>query len=174
MGVRDNRVPLARPLLGELRAELPVTVELLRRLPEAKLAFRPHERSMTLGRLASHIAECVKYGWQVLERDRIDSASPSSAPLDLGEVDAIVAAFEEHAARFERALSAADDEHLLSPWQYCKGETVLFDTRRISALRRLVLDHLIHHRGQLSVYLRLLDVPLPQIYGPSADDRRGY
>ena len=167
-------VPLNRPLLGEFRAELAATSRMLVRMPTARLAWCPHERSMTLGRLGSHIAEIARYGSLVLGTDRLDSEVRTVGSIDLESTDSIVDTLNSHGADFITALEQASDELLLGRWQYCKGERVLFDLRRVTALRIFVLNHLIHHRGQLSVYLRLLDVALPQLYGPTADDRTGF
>ncbi len=167
-------VPLRQPLVHELEVELSVTRPLLERLPGDRLEFRPHEKSMSLGRLATHIGECARYGWQVLATESIDSASPATPRPTLDSVGDIVTAFDREGAAFVAALESASDELLLGSWSYRKGERTIFEVRRVGALRRFVLNHLVHHRGQLTVYLRLLGVELPQVYGPSADDREGY
>ena len=167
-------VPLSRPLAKEFELELAATRRLLERVPEGKLDWRPHDRSMHLGRLASHVVEVVRYGSLVIESDALDSTRRSQGPLDLGSRADLLERLEAYAEAFLGALEGANDEHLLAPWRYCKGERVIFETRRLNALRTFVLNHWYHHRGQLTVYLRLLDVPLPQIYGPSADDSGGY
>jgi uncharacterized damage-inducible protein DinB len=167
-------VPLGRPILKELLFEAATTGRLLACMPPVGLTWRPHERSMSLGRLGSHIAEIARYGSLVLRTDRLDSEVRTQGPLDLDSLDEIVATFESHVTDFAALLGVATDDQLRQRWQYCKGERVILDLRRISALRTFVLNHLVHHRGQLSVYLRLLDVALPQVYGPTADDGTGY
>lgn len=162
------------PLLAEFKAEAASTSRLLRRVPGDRFAWRPHSRSMTLGRLASHVAEIARYGSLVLAHDRLDSEIRSRGPLDLDSVAAITDVFAADSADFLTALGEATDERLRERWQYCKGDRVIFDVSRVTALRTFVLNHLIHHRGQLTVYLRMLDVPLPQLYGPTADDAEGY
>jgi uncharacterized damage-inducible protein DinB len=129
---------------------------------------------MTLGRLASHVAEIARYGSLVLAHERLDSEVRSRGPLDLDSASAIVEVFAADSAQFLDDLEAATNERLRGRWQYCKGDTVILDVSRVTALRTFVLNHLIHHRGQLTVYLRLLDVPLPQLYGPTADDAEGW
>jgi uncharacterized damage-inducible protein DinB len=166
--------PLNQPLLRELEAELPVTRELLRRLPEASWTWSPHPRAMSLGRLGSHIAEVTRYGSLVLTTQRVDSEVRARGPMEPRGTTALLEVFDREAAEFTAALGAADDALLRGRWSYCKGDRVVFEVSRIGALRRFVLNHLVHHRGQLSTYLRQLDVELPQIYGPSADDSTGY
>jgi uncharacterized damage-inducible protein DinB len=129
---------------------------------------------MRLGRLVSHIAEVARYGSLVLATERLDSEVRGRGPLDLPSAATGLAAFDAEAAAFVDALRGADDSCLRGRWSYCKGDRVVFAVSRIGALRRFVVNHLVHHRGQLSTYLRQLDVALPQIYGPSADDRAGY
>jgi len=168
-----DRPALNQPFIKELALESPATIRLLRRLPGDQLSWRPHLRSMSLGRLASHIAEIARYGTLVLTADRVDSEARTRGPLDLDSVEAIITSFETEAEEFAGHLASADDAALRERWQYCKGEHVIFDVRRFVALRTFVFNHLVHHRGQLTVYLRLLEVPLPQLYGPTADDQVG-
>jgi uncharacterized damage-inducible protein DinB len=165
---------LGRPLAAEFERELGATRELLRRLPDARLGWRPHPRSMALGRLASHVVEIARYGSLVLATERLDSTRRSKGPLELDSSAALLACLETYAHDFLAALVGAGDERLMEPWRYCKGDRVIFEVSRLEALRTFVLNHWYHHRGQLTVYLRLLDVSLPQIYGPTADDGEGY
>ena len=129
---------------------------------------------MTLGRLSSHVVEVVRYGSLVIESESLDSDQRTQGPLDLESTTTILERLESHARGFRGALAGASDEHLLAAWRFCKGERVIFETRRLNALRTFVLNHWYHHRGQLTVYLRMLGVELPQVYGPSADDTEGY
>lgn len=165
---------LGRPLATEFELECGTTRQLLERVPDGHVGWQPHERSMSLGRLASHVVEVVRYGSLVLETDRLDSARRVQGPLELTSSREMIERLEAYAQAFRSALDAADDARLLESWSYCKGERVIFETRRIHALRTFVFNHLYHHRGQLTVYLRMLDIPLPQVYGPSADDASGY
>jgi len=167
-------MPLNRLLSGEFRHEVDGTLKLVSLLPVERMAWRPHERSMSLGRLGSHLAEIARYGSLVLDTQRLDSEVRTRGPLDLEHPEDIVEALRVESERYLAVLSSTDDAHLLAHWQYCKGDQVILDLPRIHALRKFVVHHLIHHRGQLTVYLRLLEVPLPQIYGPTADDRQGY
>ncbi len=162
-------------LAAELEREAAVTRRLLERVPGDRLDWQPHARSMTLGRLTGHIAELAFWGRATLERPQVDLAEdPDRRGATAESVDRLLVEFDRNLAGFQEALGACSDEQLLEPWRLVRGEQVIFAAPRVAALRGFVLSHMIHHRGQLSVYLRLLDVPLPQIYGPTADDRGGF
>ena len=161
---------LAKPLRGELKREAAATRRLLERMPEGKLSWRPHERSMSLGRLGAHIAELVAWGSAVLNEPLADLAGGSPAVGDT--VDEILAAFDRYVVALSADLERATNDSLLEPWRLVKGETTIMEARRVAALRGFILSHIIHHRGQLTVYLRLLDVPLPGVYGSTADEKK--
>lgn len=154
-------------LLPELRVEAPGTRRMLERLPPGSLAWRPHERSRTLGELAAHIADIPGLFLAALEQEELDRESFSS---DTGTVPAILATFDAHVTRAAEVLAGLADERLLAPWVYRYGERVVFELPRLVVARTTGLNHLIHHRGQLSVYLRLLGAGLPSVYGPTADE----
>jgi len=157
--------------LGDLDHELATTRRLLERVPEDKLAWKPHEKSMSLGRLAMHLAELPRLQSTVLADDFLDLETLGSRPMRsatsraelLAEFDGNVAAMREH-------LAGASDQTLASSWAVRRGDKVLLTQPRAAAMRSLGINHIVHHRGQLSVYLRLLDVPLPPMYGPTADE----
>lgn len=163
---------LTGALAGELKHEATSTRRLLERLPADKLDWRPHPRSMTLGRLAGHIAELAGWGTRTMQEPEVDLAAvPESQRGAVAEsVEQLLEEFDRGVAEFGAALEAASDEQLFEPWALRRGEQVMFEMRRIAALRGFIFSHLIHHRGQLTVYLRLLGVPLPQTYGPTADE----
>jgi len=165
---------LGRPLLAEFRRELEATRRLLDLVPTELFDWRPHEQSMTLGRLACHIVEIVRYGSLVLATESLDSERRTRGPLVSASTSDLLEHLDTYSESFSKALAAAGDDQLLGSWSYRKGDRTIFETRRLHALRTFVLNHWYHHRGQLTVYLRELDVPLPQIYGPSADDTTGY
>ncbi len=165
---------LATPLAAELRQEAAANRRLLERIAEDRLSWKPHERSMSLGRLAGHLAEIFSWGVAVLERDEVDTAAGDFRPRGGETKEEILAAHDDNVAALGRLLADADDERLLGRWKLRRAEKEIFDLRRIAALRGFVMSHAIHHRGQLTVYLRLLDIPLPQVYGPTADDRGGF
>jgi uncharacterized damage-inducible protein DinB len=160
-------------LLPEFDHEMATTRRLLERLPEAEFAWKPHDKSMALGQLAGHIANLPSWCTATLSTTVFDldtlpvefrSKPPQSRAALLDEFDAKVATARNQ-------LTSTTDGEFLSPWTLKKGGQEMFTLPRLSAIRSFVLNHLIHHRGQLSVYLRLKDVPLPSIYGPTADEQ---
>lgn len=161
---------LAEAMVGEFAHESTTTRKLLERLPEDKLAWKPHEKSMTLGRLASHLAEIPEWGDTIVNHDSFDMATVDSKPKPEPSKQEILAAFDKNVESFQRALEGQSDERLFQNWKLTQGEHVAVEMARVACLRGFVLSHTIHHRGQLSVYLRENDVPLPAIYGPSADE----
>jgi uncharacterized damage-inducible protein DinB len=156
-------------LRAELDHELATTKRLLDRIPPGKLAWKPHEKSMTLGGLGTHLANIPSWTPFILDRLELDLAD---APRTLGEpgaLDDILSLFEATRAAARTALEKTDAE-LAALWLLRKNGQELFAMPRLSAYRSFVVNHLIHHRGQLSVYLRLNDVAVPAIYGPTADE----
>jgi uncharacterized damage-inducible protein DinB len=162
-------MPLADALLMELDRELAVTRKLLERVPDRQFAWKPHPKSFTLGQLASHVAELPQWGVMTITQSELN-LDGSGGPTAPASHAALLAAFDEHAAAFRKNLTGRTDAELLAPWTLKHMGKPLFSMPRVSVLRSFVMNHLIHHRGQLSVYLRQLDVPLPSIYGPSADE----
>lgn len=164
---------IAETFLPEFDREIAVTRSLLERVPDADLAWKPHEKSMSLGQLASHIANMVHWTGITLRETEFDGNPPDGPPVPpmaaLGSTAAIVDEFEKNVRDARAALEAASDEDFAVHWALKNGGNVIFSMPRSVVVRSFVLNHLIHHRGQLSVYLRLRDVPLPSIYGPSAD-----
>ena len=157
-------------LLSDFRHELATTRRLLERLPDEHLGWKPHAKSMSLGALATHVVNLVLWQVMTLERDVFDLAGvPPTEPFSSRA--ALLGAFDERVARLYEVLAEADEEALAQPWTLRKGEAVLFEMPRATVLRGVGgLRHIVHHRGQLSVYLRLLDVPVPPLYGPTADE----
>ncbi len=159
-------------LLSELDDELALTRRLLERLPETALAWRPHGKSMSLGELASHLAEILRWGLPILERSGHDlEHDAQSHPTGVPSAAAALEAFDRAAADIRRALAGRTDAELASPWSLTQGRDLVMSLPRGAAVRRFLLNHLVHHRGQLTVYLRMHDVPLPPLYGASADER---
>jgi uncharacterized damage-inducible protein DinB len=162
---------LSEPIAAELQREAATTRKMLERVPEDKMAWRPHEKSMTLGRLAGHIAELPSLVASVVTRDEVDFAAGNYQPFEASNSAELLEKFDKNIAGAVEALKGqADDEYLLKPWRLKRNGQVLFELPRAAVLRTMGLNHVIHHRGQLSVYLRLLDVPLPSVYGPTADE----
>jgi uncharacterized damage-inducible protein DinB len=155
-------------ILMELDQEAKTTQRVLERVPEDKLSWRPHPRSMSLGQLAMHIATAQGNIAEMANVDNFKIGSMTQAePKSKKEV---MDAFSERTSKAKAILSTMDDNRMMSAWTLSKDEKVLMSVARIGIVRGLILNHLYHHRGQLSVYLRLLDVSIPSIYGPSADE----
>ncbi len=161
-------------LLPELEMEAATTRKFFERLPEDKLDFKPHEKSMPLGRLAGHIAEMMGWGSTTLETDQLDFApvgGPPMQPLFASSREQLLREFDKGAASFRTALPKASDQDFMKPWTLLSGGKVFFTMPRITVIRSMVLNHIIHHRAQLGVYYRMNNIPLPPSYGPSADER---
>jgi uncharacterized damage-inducible protein DinB len=158
-------------LLSEFDHEMAVTRRLLDRLPESAFSWKPHEKSMSLGGLATHLAQIPHWGTSILERESYDLVHDSTGVTAEKHTRAeVLDAFEKHTAEVRRALVSRSDVELMAPWALRRDGHLLMSLPRLSALRRFLLNHLVHHRGQLSVYLRLQNVPLPPLYGPTADE----
>lgn len=157
-------------LLPEFDHEMATTRRVLERVPDDRLGWKPHEKSMSMGRLASHVAELPVLVDAILNQDGFDMAAPRDKPRDLASSREIVELFDSVVGKARTLLAAAEDQTLLQPWSLKNGDHVIFTLPRVGVLRSMVYSHSIHHRGQLSVYLRLNDVPVPSIYGPSADE----
>ena len=161
--------------VGDLTHELSTTRRVLERLPDEHFGWKPHEKSMSLGGLAAHITNLVFWQRGILESDAFDFASAPPRPQATpSSRDEILRAFDENAAALKAALEQTDEEALGRTWTLTRGEQVMMSRPKAAALRSMGLSHMIHHRGQLGVYLRLLDVPVPPMYGPTADERGGF
>jgi uncharacterized damage-inducible protein DinB len=159
-------------LVAEFERESSATRRVLLRVPEAHMMWQPHPRSMTLGRLATHIAELPGWLTHILAEDPFDLAAIPATPACDTTTAAILARFDDCAARARTALRAATDTALLARWTLRKDGQEIVSLPRGVAARTEGLYHLTHHRGQLTVYLRLLNVPVPPLYGPTADEGR--
>lgn len=162
---------LADPFVQELDNEVKATRKCLERVPEDKFAWKPHEKSMTLGRLASHVAESLGWGVSTLESEEFAFTSGQFQAFTATNRDELLKTFDDNVAKLKRELGEASNEHLMHNWVMKMDGQTIIDMPRAAVIRSWVLNHLIHHRGQLSVYLRLIDVPVPSIYGPSADEQ---
>jgi len=163
---------LATSLLPELDNESATTRKLLETIPAAKAGWRPHPKSWSLGDLSVHIANLPSWMSITLAQTELDLAPPGGpvfTPPKFESPAATVRFFDANVAKARAALAAASDAELLVPWTLKNGGVAQFTLPRLAVLRSFVLNHLIHHRGQLTVYLRLCDVPLPSVYGPTAD-----
>ena len=160
---------IAESILQELEQEAATTRRVLERVPEDKLSWQPHQKSMTLGQLANHVAGVPGDIASITTGDEFDFANfPQSDPA-VTTAD-LLARHDASVAKAKDILSGTDDARATSPWKGLMGGQEMMTIPRVGVFRSLMLNHWIHHRGQLSVYLRLLDVPVPSIYGPSADE----
>lgn len=158
------------PMLNEFREEAAVTKRVLERVPANKLSWKPHTKSMSLGQLAMHIATVPGNLAKITQQDAFDVSQASfeqSAPKNVEEIQA---AFEQSVCEVEEYLKGMTEQKAQGNWRLMLRDKELFSKPRISVVRSIMLNHSYHHRGQLSVYLRLLDVPVPVIYGRSADE----
>ena len=162
-------MPLLDSILMELDVEAKTTRRVLDRVPSDKLGWKPHAKSMSLGQLAMHIATLPGGIARMATLDGFDVANFALPPVPDTTAE-IVAAYDASVAGAKETLPTMDDATLMSSWTLSKGGQAIMTMPRISLLRTIMCNHLYHHRGQLSVYLRLLDVPVPSIYGPSADE----
>lgn len=169
-------MPISQLLLAELDAEVQANRDLLERLPEGKWDWKPHEKSMTLSRLATHVAEIPSWSKSLLVADEIDFMSPEMqawTPREMQSKEEILAELASAAETCRGHLEATSDEDFDRDWTMKSGDQIVMQEKRYMVFRRQVMNHMVHHRAQLGVFLRLLDVPLPMSYGPSADEGGG-
>lgn len=159
--------------LPEFDTEMVKTRKCLERVPEDKFGWKPHEKSTTLGRLATHLAELPSFAKTALTTDSVDMAPPGAPPRQFVTAKTrqeLLDTFDKNVVAARATIAEVSDEDLHKTWSLLVGGKTIFSMPRAGVLRTFVLSHLIHHRAQLGVYLRLNDVPVPSIYGPSADE----
>jgi uncharacterized damage-inducible protein DinB len=161
---------IAEVLLLDFDEETEKTRRILERIPEDKPEWAPHPKSTPMGRLAMHVARLPEFAAMILSTDGFDAAAAKFPPLVFESSQRLLAMHEEKSTRTRAILASSDDDHLLRHWKLSFGDRTFADAPRATLYRTLFLNHLAHHRGQLSVYLRLNDLPVPGIYGPSADE----
>jgi len=159
----------SQAILPEFDNEMGNTRKSLERVPEDKLGFKPHAKSMTLGGLATHLATITHWAEAIIGQDSFDVSSAPPTP-ELKSRAEILAAFDKNISMARKAIADSTDAHLLKPWTLTAGSHTILTMPRVAVVRSFILNHVIHHRAQLGVYLRLNDVPVPSIYGPSADE----
>jgi uncharacterized damage-inducible protein DinB len=162
-------VPIVDALLPEFDHEMSTTRKLLERLPEGKFAWKPHAKSMSLGDLATHVANIAYWGEVTLAQPEIDLGAAGRLEADTSRAQ-VLARFDRNVAATRAALAGKGDAELMAPWSLKNNGHTMFTMPKAVVWRSFVMNHLIHHRAQLSVYLRMHDVPLPAMYGPSADE----
>ncbi len=166
-------MPLSQSLLPEFDHEMANTRKTLERVPEDKFGWKPHEKSTTLGRLAAHLAEIPVWTEHTLKSESLDVNPPEgrpARPADAASRKELLAQFDKNVAAARAVIAATPDAEFGKPWTLLSGGKAVFTLPKAAVLRTFVLSHSIHHRAQLGVYLRLNDVPVPSIYGPSADE----
>ena len=161
---------VASAFIAELQHEAAATRKCLERIPAEKFDWKPHEKSMAFGRLASHIAEM--FGWTpaTLTQPELDFEKFDYTPYDPKSTQDLVEFLDKNVNEAIETLRNTPDDVFLENWTMRNGETVYFTMPKISVMRSFVGNHIVHHRGQLSVYMRLNDIAVPSIYGPSADE----
>jgi uncharacterized damage-inducible protein DinB len=161
-------MPLS-PCFADLDEELAATRRMLERFPDGRGSWRPHEKSRTLGELATHVAGIPRTGLSVITTDSFDIAARKPAPA-LDSAAELLAAFDAAATDVRKAAHAATEADLDGTWALRAGNHVIVSGTKRDLVRRMMLSHMIHHRAQIGVYYRLLDVKVPGMYGPTADD----
>jgi uncharacterized damage-inducible protein DinB len=162
-------MPIKEALLSEYDHEMATTRKLLERVPDEKLSWTPHHKSRSLGGLATHLANLALWAQYILDRSSFDLDDVPPTEAEETSREAVLGVFDRARGRARTFLDRSDAEYL-APWTLNRGGQQMFTLPRVAAFRTFVLSHVIHHRGQLSVYLRLNDVAVPSIYGPSADE----
>src|SRR6185436_15992814 len=154
--------------VAELKYESSLTKKMLEKVPLDKKEWKPHEKSMTLGRLATHVAENIHWVTDIIHIDDFDFMKDYNFnPRTANSTEELLEIFQTNLDKAINDLSNVSDDDLAKKWIVRRGEQIMFDTPKKVAIRSWAINHMIHHRGQLSVYLRLLDVPVPGMYGPS-------
>lgn len=158
-------------LLPEFDHEMASTRRVLARAPDAQFGWRPHEKSWTLASIATHLANIPRWGVSVLKHNSYDLVlDAGESPVEQPTVADVLALFDRHVAEARTALTETTEGELIVPWALKRDGVVMMSVPRIQAFKSFAISHIVHHRGQLTVYLRLLGVPLPPIYGPTADE----
>jgi uncharacterized damage-inducible protein DinB len=165
---------ISESLLPEFDQEMANTRKVLERVPVAKFSWKPHPKSSEFGALAAHVANMADWAGLTLQTDSFDYAPPGAPPYEtpkFSSTEDLLAAFDKSVATARAALAAAEDSTMLAPWTLMAGGKTMMTMPRVAVVRSFVMNHTIHHRAQLGVYLRLNDIPVPGLYGPSADEQ---
>lgn len=163
-------MPIAQALLPEFDYEMSTTRKMLERFPEDKADWKPHDTCMTLGRLAGHVSELA--GWIVptITQDKL-VLDPSYIPRVIKSRAEALKQFDEAVKTSRESIASASDETLMKPWSLVAGDKTVLTMPKVAVLRSFVMNHMIHHRGQLAAFYRIAGVPIPSIYGPSKDEQ---
>ena len=164
---------ISQAFLGEFDHEMANARKSLERVPDAKFDWKPHSKSSSMGALAGHIASIPVWAKMTLETSQFDMNPPGGQPVQQPQLKTraeVLAFFDKGIPEARAAIAAASDEAMMQPWTLLNGGKTIFSMPRVAVLRGMIMNHMIHHRAQLGVYLRLNDLPVPAIYGPSADE----
>ena len=162
---------IAQALLPEFDREMASTRKMLERFPEDKVEWRPHETCMTLGRLAGHVAELAGWTMVTMNQDKLEMDPNNYQPNIVTSRTAALQQFDETVSGARAAIAGASDEAFMKPWTFVAGGKTVFTMPKIAVMRSFVMNHLIHHRGQLAAFYRIAGVPVPSLYGPSKDEQ---
>ncbi|WP_201008866.1 DinB family protein [Paenibacillus glycanilyticus] len=157
-------------IVGDAEHELTITRRILERLPDEHMAWKPHEKSMTLGGLATHLINLLNWQAAILHSPELDMSTVSGRREALQKREDVLSEYDANAAKVIGLITECDENKLSEEWTLRNGDYIILRQPRAMALRSFGLSHMIHHRAQLGVYLRLLDIPVPGLYGPSADE----
>jgi uncharacterized damage-inducible protein DinB len=164
---------IAESMLPEFDQEMENTRKVLERVPDDRWNWKPHEKSGTLGWLASHVATMPEWATLTMTQDELDYApvdGPGYQPPKTENRKQLLEVFDKGVAEARKAIAAGGDQDMMKTWTLLGGGQTIFAMPRVAVMRGMVMNHLVHHRAQLTVYFRLLDVPVPGLYGPSADE----
>ena len=166
-----HTMTIAKQMLAELQQESIATRKILSSVPFDKPDWKPHEKSMPLSNLARHTAEI--YGWpkETVEMDELDFSKMDYTPKPISSSEELLTMLDKGLAKAKEVLEKATDEEMGKPWTMRNGEIIYFTMPKAQVMRSWVLNHIVHHRAQLGVYLRLLNIPVPGTYGPTADEQ---
>ena len=164
-------MPFSEALLPEFDEEMKNTRKMLERIPEARFDYKPHEKSMALGRLASHVAELPGWVANTLQSELLEM-QPGQAPYIAKSSKQLLEDFDKNVAEARKLIAAATDADFAKIWTFKYGGQTIFAAPRSVVIRNVVMNHMIHHRAQVSVYLRLNEIEVPGMYGPSADEMK--
>ena len=171
---KEATMTIGQSMLGEFDQEMQNTRKVLERVPDEKWNWKPHEKSGTVGWLAGHIALIPGWTTMTINTEEFDyapvSGKSSYEPPKIENRKDLLAAFDKEAAQGRAALASVSDEEIMKTWKLLAGGHEIFAMPRVAVIRGVVMNHLIHHRAQMTVYFRLLDVAVPGLYGPSADE----
>jgi uncharacterized damage-inducible protein DinB len=162
---------ISQALLPEFDREMATTRKMLERFPEDKVEWRPHETCMTMGRLAGHVAELAGWTNVTMDQDKLELDPNNYNPAIVKSRAEALKQFDETVKAARAKIASASDETFMKPWTFVAGGKTVFTIPKIAVLRSFVMNHMIHHRGQLAAFYRIAGVPVPSLYGPSKDEQ---